>query len=80
MRQGVADLARRAAVRVAANNRLAESLATVAEPASLDALLDPLGQPVRQKGRRLGRAFDPLAGCDGALLRVRADGNYLVNG
>jgi hypothetical protein len=80
MRKGVADLARRAEVSAAANNRLAESLAGVAEPAALGALLDPLGRPVRAQGRRVARALNPLAGSDGALLRALADGNYLVNG
>jgi hypothetical protein len=80
MRKGVADLARRAEVSAAANNRLAESLASVAEPAALGELLEPLGRPVLEKGRRLARALNPLAGADGELLRVLADGNYLVNG
>jgi hypothetical protein len=80
MRKGVADLPRRAEVSAAANNRLAESLATVAEPTALGALLEPLGRPVVVKGRRRARPLNPLAGSDGALLRALADGNYLVNG
>lgn len=51
MRQGVADLDRRAEVSQAANNRLAESLATVAETQVLGELLKPLGKPVIQDGR-----------------------------
>lgn len=80
LRTGVADLARRAEVSAAANNRLAESLAGVAEAAMLGELRGPLGRPVLQKGRRVARALNPLAGADGALLRALADGNYLVNG
>jgi hypothetical protein len=80
MRKGVADLPRRAEVSAAANNRLAESLAAVAEPAALGALLEPLGRPVVAAGRRVARPLNPLAGADGALLRALADGNYLVNG
>ena len=80
LRKGVADLPRRAEVSAAANNRLAESLASVAEPAALGALLEPLGRPVREKGRRVARALNPLTGADGELLRALADGKYLVNG
>jgi hypothetical protein len=80
MRKGVADLPRRSEVSQAANNRLAESLATVAEPSTLGELLKPLGQPVFVAGRRRARALNPLTGADGALLRALAQGDYLVNG
>jgi hypothetical protein len=80
MRKGVADLDRRAEVSQAANNRLAESLAAVAERQALGELLEPLGQPVLQAGRRRARALNPLAGGDGALLRLLARGEFLVNG
>ena len=80
MRKGVADLARRAEVSAAANNRLAESLASVAEPTALGKLLEPLGQPVFDNGQRVARALNPLTGADGALLRALAQGDYLVNG
>jgi hypothetical protein len=80
LRKGVADLPRRAEVSAAANHRLAESLATVAEPAALGALLTPLGRLVLDKGRRRARPLNPLAGADGALLRALADGNYLIHG
>src|SRR4029077_13734690 len=45
MRKGVADLVRRAEVSQAANQRLAESLATVAEPHPLVARRAPPGHP-----------------------------------
>jgi hypothetical protein len=80
MRKGVADLRRRAEVSVSANSRLTESLATVAEPATLGALLESLGRPVVKEGRRLARPLNPLSGTDGVLLRVVASGDYLVNG
>ena len=80
LRKGVADLARRAEVADAANKRLAESLATVAEPNTLGELLKPLGQPVVKDGRRLARPLNPLTGADGALLRLLAQGDYLING
>jgi hypothetical protein len=80
MRKGVADLPRRAAVSQAANNRLAESLASVAQPAALGELLAPLGRPVVGDGRRRARALNPLTGADGDLLRALAQGDYLVRG
>jgi hypothetical protein len=80
LRKGVADLVRRTEVSQAANQRLAESLATVAEPNTLGALLKPLGQPVLVAGQRRARALNPLTGADGTLLRVLGQGDYLVNG
>jgi hypothetical protein len=62
MRKGVADLARRAEVSAAANRRLAESLATVAEPTTRGELLAPLGRPVVVGGRRVARALNPVTG------------------
>jgi hypothetical protein len=79
MRKGVADLDRRAEVSQAANNRLAESLASVAESATLGELLKPLGRPVIKNGRR-ARALNPLPGADGTLLRVLANGDFLLQG
>lgn len=80
MRQGVADLDRRAEVSHAANSRLAESLATVAEPQPLGELLKPLGRPVIEAGRRKARALNPLTGRDGELLRALGRGEFLVKG
>lgn len=80
MRKGVADLPRRAEVSEAANNRLAASLATVPEPTELGKLLEPLGRPVLDQGRRVARALNPLTGSDGDLVRTIAQGDYLVNG
>ena len=80
MRQGVADLDRRAEVSQAANHRLAESLATVAEPQPLGELLKPLGRPVIAGGRRKARALNPLTGQDGELLRALARGEFLLKG
>src|SRR6202035_2805629 len=64
MRKGVADLDRRAEVSHAANQRLAESLATVTQTATLGELLKPLGQPVFEQGRRKARAWNPWTGAD----------------
>lgn len=80
LRKGVADMPRRAEVGEAANRRLAESFASIAEPDTLGDLLKPLGQPVVKDGRRLARALNPLTGADGELLRAIAHGDYLMNG
>jgi hypothetical protein len=80
MRKGVADIDRRAEVSQAANYRLAESLATVVEKQALGELLQPLGQPVIEAGRRRARALNPLTGKDGSLLRLLGQGEFLLNG
>jgi hypothetical protein len=80
MRQGVADLDRRAEVSQQANRRLAASLATVAEPQPLGELLRPLGRPVLRDGRRRARALNPLTGADGELLRALGRGEFLLTG
>jgi hypothetical protein len=80
MRKGVADLPRRAEIGESINNRLAESLATVADPTPLGTLLKPLGQPVAREGRRVARALNPLTGADGDLLRILGRGDFLVHG
>jgi hypothetical protein len=80
LRKGVADMPRRAEVGEAANRRLAESFASIAQPETLGDLLRPLGQPVVKDGRRLARPLNPLTGADGELLRAIAQGDYLING
>jgi hypothetical protein len=80
MRKGVADMERRAEVSQAANNRLLESLATVAATQTLGELLKPLGKPVIKNGQRRARALNPLTGQDGELLRILATGNFLIKG
>jgi hypothetical protein len=79
MRKGVADLHRQAQVSQRANDRLAESLATVAETTPLGKLLEPLGRPVIANGKRT-RALNPLTSADGQLLRTIAQGDFLLQG
>jgi len=79
LRKGVADLPRQAEISQRANERLAESLATCADTTPLGKLLEPLGRPVFQDGRRT-RALNPLTGADGDLLRTVARGDFLVQG
>jgi hypothetical protein len=80
LRKGVADLERRAEIGQASNNRLAETLATVNESATLGELVRPLGRPVFRKGKRLARALNPLASQDGGLLAALGQGAFLVQG
>jgi len=80
LRKGVADLGRRADVSQAANHRLAESLASVAETTPLGQLLEPLSKPVWDAAGRRHRALNPTAGPDGELLRCLARGEFLLNG
>jgi hypothetical protein len=80
LRKGVADLGRRAEVSQAANGRLAESLASVAETTPLGKLLEPLCRPVQDARGRRHRALNPTAGADGELLRCLARGEFLING
>ena len=62
------------------NNRLLESLATVTDRHTLGELLKPLGERVLPPGKRRVRALNPLTGQDGALIRLLAQGKYLVEG
>jgi hypothetical protein len=80
MRKSVADMPRRAEVAQTANNRLAESLASIEETIPLGKLLEPLGKPVIHKGQRKARALNPLTGADGKLLALLANGDFLING
>jgi hypothetical protein len=80
LRKGVADMDRRAEISQSSNNRLAESLATVAEPNTLGKLLKPLGQPVMSGGKRVARPLNPLTGADGELLRGLSQGEFLIQG
>jgi hypothetical protein len=79
MRKGVADLHRQAEVSQRTNERLAESLATVADTTALGKLLEPLGRPVIDNGKRT-RALNPLTGADGQLLRTVAQGDFMLQG
>ena len=82
MRQGVADLHRRAEVSQAANGRYLEGLAAVDHDRPLHELTERLGARVQEpgKGGRKLRGLNPLAGDDAALLAVVARPEFAVNG
>jgi hypothetical protein len=80
LRKGVADLRRRAEVSDRANERLLEGLAGVAETTPLGELLGPLSRPVGTASGRRARALNVWGEEDGKLLRVIAQGDFLVQG
>lgn len=80
MRKGVADLGRRGEVSGRVNERLLESLTTVAETTPLADLFAPLSRPVVRGGVRRARGLNVWGEADGKLLRVIARGDFLIQG
>ena len=78
MRQGIADLHRRAEVSQNVNNRLIDALASVDDSRKLEELITELQQPVTWKQRRV-RALRPFAE-DRPLLEAINHGEFLING
>ena len=78
MRKGVADLARRAEVSAASNERYLQALAQVHSQKPLGQCVQDICRPVAQAGQRY-RALQPL-GQDAALLKTLARGEYCING
>ena len=79
MRQGIADLARRAETSQAANDRYLRTLASVENTTPLRQLTARLCQPVTRDGRRV-RALNPHAPGDAALFEAISRGEFTVNG
>jgi hypothetical protein len=82
MRQGVADMHRRAEVSQAANERYLGGLAAVDHAGALKDVTEQLGERVREPGNggRKLRGLNPLAGDDAALLETVARPEFTVNG
>lgn len=82
LRSGVADLHRRAQVSQAANDRYLASLAATQRPETLQELIEPLGQRVKEPGAggRRVRGLNPLAGNDAQVLAIAADPAFVVHG
>jgi hypothetical protein len=78
MRRGIADLARRAEVCQAANERYLEALAQVDQERPVGELLDGLCRPASWRGKRV-RALQPW-GADAGLLAAVGRGEYALNG
>ena len=85
LRDGVADLHRRAEVSQKANERYLEALAAVQHDTPLRQLAEPLCRPatrpgVSGTGGRRVRALNPLAAGDAALLEAASRPEFLQNG
>jgi hypothetical protein len=78
MRQGIADLHRRAEVSQNVNNRLMDALASVDDSRRLEELIAEVQQPTRWKQRRV-RALQPF-GQDRLLLEAINHGEFLIHG
>ena len=78
MRQGIADLYRRAEVSQNVNNRLIDALASVDDSRRLEELITEVQQPTTWKQRRV-RALRPFAD-DRLLLEAVNHGEFLING
>jgi hypothetical protein len=79
LRQGVADLHRRAEISQKINERYAASLATVEETRPLGEVIKDVTQRTQAKGRSV-RALNPLAPDDAALLEAISRGEFLIHG
>jgi hypothetical protein len=77
MRQGVADMYRRAEVSQACNERYLAALAKTSDEQPLEEALD-VCRPVRWEGRQV-RGLNPF-GADADLLRELGRGDYNING
>jgi hypothetical protein len=80
LRAGVADLARRAQVSQAANERYLGALARVDSGAALATLLARVQRPVKPDDRRRVRALRPFEAEDAALLAAVSRGEFSING
>jgi hypothetical protein len=78
MRQGIADLHRRAEVSHKVNERLIDALASVDDSRRLKELIAEVQQPAKWKERRV-RALRPFAE-DHLLLEAVNHGDFLING
>jgi hypothetical protein len=79
LRKGVADLARRAKLCQAANERYLATLAQVDDTTPLGQLTARLCQPAINNGRRV-RALNPFAAEDAQLLTAVARGEFALQG
>jgi len=78
MRKGVSDMARRAELSQASNQRYLEAMAVVEDTRPLKELTAGLAQRVVKDGRR-ARGLN-LLGQDARLLAVAGDGKFVLNG
>lgn len=79
IRRSICDMRYRANVSQAANKRLLDNLAVVAEPASVIEILDTATKPTVFGGRRV-RALQPFSPHDLSLLSAIASGDLIQQG
>jgi hypothetical protein len=79
MRQGIADLHRRAQLSQAANDRYLEALAAVEDDAPLGELVDRLARAALLNTRRV-RPLNPGSASDVAILAAVNRGEFIVRG
>jgi len=79
LRQGVADLHRRAEICQKINERYLDALAVVDTDTSLEELIAGIQRPVIRQRRR-SRALRPFSDPDVALLEVIGSGDFLIQG
>ncbi len=79
LRQGVADLHRRAQVSQAANDRYLDALAAVDNTTALAEFVDEVCKPTTWNGKRV-RALRPWEPQEVALLEAVSSGDFFING
>jgi hypothetical protein len=79
LRKSICDLALRSNVSQAANKRLLDNLAVIAEPTKIKDLVDPITKPTQLGGRRV-RGIQPWSSPDLELLSTIAHGDFLLHG
>jgi hypothetical protein len=79
LRQGVADLHRRAEICEKINERYLDAFAVVDTDTSMEELLAPLQRPVI-RGQKRHRALQPFAEPDVLLLEAISRGEFLIHG
>ena len=79
LRKGVADLARRAKLCQAANERYLETMAKVEDTTPLGKLTEKLCQPTQYQGRAV-RALNPWSEADGKVFAAVCRGEFAIQG
>ena len=79
MRRGISDLASRAQLSQAANERYLQALASLDVQHPLQHLIDPICRTTKWQGRR-HRGLRPWSEQDGLLLQTISAGEFALNG
>ena len=79
LRKGIMDIARRAEIGRAANERYLEALGVVGEPSPTRQLLDPVSRRIHRKGRPY-RALRPIEREESRLFQAVLQGGFSLQG